>query len=561
METLMDFTFVRRIVAFTYALIIILFVGLGFCYTNEANHLYRENSYEFNEDWTVDGTQVTFPYADLQEFTIENTLPTVYGDQLLVIRTYYTYFQSYVDGEPIVESRDHYLFGHSTDVGKKEIWIPLKSEYTGKTISIKMGLQKSLYGSEVAEAFIVTRSGYGISQLKQNIPSIILFIVFTVTGIFEIFIALFYILRRAALIRKLTFEALFYAGCFSIISAQWIINETRIPFIIFGYIIGFSITNIIAFLLMPMMFFEMARALFFRVGKLDNAIDAFIALSILTGCAMCITGVIDWGSLVFLAQFLDIIVVILVGYYSYVSVKEEKRFTTRTTIALANFVFLVLAIIALVQYLNNVYSHYILIIIIDLMIYIMVQVGLIYRRIGLNVKEEKEFAEAKVYAFTDELTGLGNRRHFLSVVDDFERGRLPHNLTYVAIDVNRLKYFNDTIGHDAGDELLRGTAECIRRAFSTSSTATIGRMGGDEFSVILIASDSEINRRLANLDMYLSKWHGKHINGITVAKGYASMREYNFSCVDDMAKLADERMYADKKIFYETSGYERRSQS
>ena len=555
----MDFSFIRRLVAFTYTLILLLFIGLGFCYTNETNGNLTENTVSFSDYWEVDGKIITFPYSHDSEFTIENTLPLVYGDQMLVIRTYFTDYTVAIDGDEIIESRNHTLFGHPTNVGKKELWIPLKHEYSGSQISVTLKLQHSLYASEITEAFITTRSAYGIETLKKNVPSVILFIVFTVTGIIEICIAGFFILRRAALIRKLTFEALFYAGCFSIVSAQWIINETRIPFILFGYTIGFSILNIIAFLLMPMLFFEMSRALFLRVDKIDNAIDGAIALSIVTGCLLSITGVIDWGSLVYLAHVLILVVMIMVGYYSYTSVRDEKKLSSRTSIAIANFIFLLLAIIALAQYLNNIYSHYILIIIIDLMVYIMVQVGLIYRRIGLNVREEREFAQAKLYAFTDELTGLGNRRHFLSVVDDYEKNKLPTNLTFVAIDVNRLKYFNDQMGHEAGDELLKGTAECMKMAFNTCTTTTLGRLGGDEFAILVVASEADINRRLFNMKISLSKWRGKFINGIDVAVGVASVREDSSVTIDELAKIADERMYEDKKASYESTGYDRRS--
>jgi diguanylate cyclase (GGDEF)-like protein len=249
----------------------------------------------------------------------------------------------------------------------------------------------------------------------------------------------------------------------------------------------------------------------------------------------------------------------VVGYYSYASVREEKKVSMRTGIALANCIFIVFAAIALVQYINNTGSNYLITVIIDLLIYIMVQVGLIYRRIGLSVKEEKEFAQAKIFAFTDELTGLGNRRHFYNLIEDYEKNKLPRDLTYIAVDVNRLKYYNDTMGHNAGDELLKGTADCLRRAFSSSSTVNIARLGGDEFGVILISNEADINRRVNNLRTYLLRWRGKYINGISIALGFASVREDPNATIDDLAKLADEKMYMDKKQYYESSGIERRT--
>ena len=554
----MDWQFIRRLVSFIYVAIILTFVGIGFCYSNETNDELRENMVYFDNFWNIDGKIITFPYSNHEEFTMSNTLPTVYGDQLLILRAYYQDYEVYINNDLILESRSNRLFGVSTDIGKKEIWIPLQSEYTGQKISIKLNLQESIYGSEMTECIISTRSAYAITQLKKNIPSAILFVVFTVTGILEVIISLFFILKRTHLIRKLSFEALFYAGMFSIVSAQWIIQETRVPFIVFGYTTGFSILTVIAFLLMPLMFFEIARALFMRIGPIDNLIDGIMALTIIVSCFMCITGVIDWGSIVYIAHLLDVVVMIMVGIYSYKSLKDEQKLTSKTAIAFANIFFILIAGLALVQYVNNVNTSYILLIIIDLLIYVMVQVGLIYRRIGLNVQEEKEFARAKIYAFTDELTGLGNRRHFYNVMEDFEKHKLPNDITIIAIDVNRLKFYNDNYGHDAGDELLIGTSQCLQKAFSSNSTSTISRMGGDEFSVLLLASENDLNKRLNHFNSALQKWKGKYVDGISVSIGHACVRNDGDMPLEELSKIADNRMYEDKAKYYKESGLDRR---
>lgn len=554
----MDWQFIRRLVSFIYVAIILTFVGIGFCYSNETNDELRENMVYFDNFWNIDGKIITFPYSNHEEFTMSNTLPTVYGDQLLILRAYYQDYEVYINNDLILESRSNRLFGVSTDIGKKEIWIPLQAEYTGQKISIKLNLQESIYGSEMTECIISTRSAYAITQLKKNIPSAILFVVFTVTGILEVIISLFFILKRTHLIRKLSFEALFYAGMFSIVSAQWIIQETRVPFIVFGYTTGFSILTVIAFLLMPLMFFEIARALFMRIGPIDNLIDGIMALTIIVSCFMCITGVIDWGSIVYIAHLLDVVVMIMVGIYSYKSLKDEQKLTSKTAIAFANIFFILIAGLALVQYVNNVNTSYILLIIIDLLIYVMVQVGLIYRRIGLNVQEEKEFARAKIYAFTDELTGLGNRRHFYNVMEDFEKHKLPNDITIIAIDVNRLKFYNDNYGHDAGDELLIGTSQCLQKAFSSNSTSTISRMGGDEFSVLLLASENDLNKRLNHFNSALQKWKGKYVDGISVSIGHACVRNDGDMPLEELSKIADNRMYEDKAKYYKESGLDRR---
>lgn len=145
----MDLSFVRRLGAFVYTLILLLFIGFGFCYSNEIKYEYRENTVYFSDYWKVNGRVITFPYGNHEEFTITNTLPTVYGDQMLVLRAYYDSFEVAIDGDVILESRDSYLFGHKTNIGQKEIWIPLEYSYSGHDISVTIDLQDSLYGSQL----------------------------------------------------------------------------------------------------------------------------------------------------------------------------------------------------------------------------------------------------------------------------------------------------------------------------------------------------------------------------------------------------------------------------
>ena len=144
------------------------------------------------------------------------------------------------------------------------------------------------------------------------------------------------------------------------------------------------------------------------------------------------------------------------------------------------------------------------------------------------------------------------------MMEDYEKHKLPKDLTIIALDVNRLKYYNDTMGHDAGDELLVGTSECIKKAFGSSATVTMSRMGGDEFAILLVASSSDLEKRLHHFNNYLKNWKGKYVNGISVAIGYASVREDGEMPLENLAKIADNKMYNDKAKYYQTSGYDRR---
>ncbi|MBF0123829.1 MAG: diguanylate cyclase [Magnetococcales bacterium] len=92
-------------------------------------------------------------------------------------------------------------------------------------------------------------------------------------------------------------------------------------------------------------------------------------------------------------------------------------------------------------------------------------------------------------AHHDPLTGLPNRRLFLELLDQELKHaqRRQHAVAVVFLDLDHFKAVNDTLGHDAGDQLLRAVVLRLRRCLRDSDT--LARMGGDEFTLILPAID------------------------------------------------------------------------
>lgn len=97
--------------------------------------------------------------------------------------------------------------------------------------------------------------------------------------------------------------------------------------------------------------------------------------------------------------------------------------------------------------------------------------------------------ELKDLAATDALTGVPNRRHFMSVLEkEIQRHRrFNAPLSVVMLDLDRFKRVNDTYGHDAGDDVLVWFARLLTKQFRTYDG--IGRLGGEEFAVIFPNSD------------------------------------------------------------------------
>ena len=158
------------------------------------------------------------------------------------------------------------------------------------------------------------------------------------------------------------------------------------------------------------------------------------------------------------------------------------------------------------------------------------------------------------YAYYDQMTGLQNRRAYSEKVEQLSK-QLPVPCTVVMADINGLKEANDTLGHEAGDELITGTAECLRKSFDGIDCG-IYRLGGDEFTVIMKKTEAEAKRCLERLEKICADWKGKLIHGISISCGTASSEE--LSDLDALLKAADQRMYAHKNRYYENTGKDRR---
>ncbi|WP_223297949.1 GGDEF domain-containing protein [Candidatus Nanopelagicus hibericus] len=105
-----------------------------------------------------------------------------------------------------------------------------------------------------------------------------------------------------------------------------------------------------------------------------------------------------------------------------------------------------------------------------------ITIALAFIRMSFALSEANSAGTERVLARTDELTGLSNRRNFL-----FHLAQLKGGYIFL-LDLDGFKRINDSLGHDAGDQLLKQVANRFSRVIPTG--AQIARLGGDEFGVI-----------------------------------------------------------------------------
>ena len=150
-------------------------------------------------------------------------------------------------------------------------------------------------------------------------------------------------------------------------------------------------------------------------------------------------------------------------------------------------------------------------------------------------------------AFTDELTGLYNRRGYVTRAATLLKVAEPRTIWQIFFDVDELKMINDTYGHWAGDRALMEVASVLRQAFR--STDIVARVGGDEFAVLATAPAD------AAPDSWTSRWREPLVAlatrrdlPLSVSVGLAQPDENGQMTPEDLLTRADMTMYTAKRL-------------
>ena len=166
-----------------------------------------------------------------------------------------------------------------------------------------------------------------------------------------------------------------------------------------------------------------------------------------------------------------------------------------------------------------------------------------------NRRLEAAQEELMQAAITDPLTGCHNRRFLDQVVDrELQRhARFQLPLSLLFIDIDRFKQVNDTLGHDAGDEVLRYVAGFLKRHIREADY--IFRWGGDEFLVMITCTAEAARRKAAGLRAAFeaAPQLSKLPPGIGLSVGWTEVPA-NATDLAPLVREADARMYRDKGV-------------
>ena len=166
-------------------------------------------------------------------------------------------------------------------------------------------------------------------------------------------------------------------------------------------------------------------------------------------------------------------------------------------------------------------------------------IALAFLRMAVAMADARKMSEEQILARTDELTGLANRRRFISEFEKFQKA--PGSL--LILDLDGFKPVNDQLGHEVGDQLLAQVAQRLERVMPRG--ALLARLGGDEFGALVPGHEGvEVAVALRATLEFPFNVAGHEIKlGVSIGEAFSA----NESDGQSLLRRADEAMYRAKR--------------
>lgn len=441
------------------------------------------------------------------------------------------YVKVYLDGDLVYSLQPDGANRIGKSTSSNWISVPIYPEDLGKeVVVVATPVYKSVINGEI-EFLVGSRFGVFSECLLNDADVLIVSIICILVGLFIISMQGYQLVRKKTASREM-----FYLSNLSILLGIWRLTDTRlIAFLLPERAMALGYITIGALLLSPIPLLLFLKE---RLADYDSA-------PLLHG-AMVLSGI---ALVILLLQVLGI--------------ADFKEMLTVCHIMLAGTAAM-LAAIAVAYWLQNGTqgAQYSAVLIIVLIVGMAMDIACFYWQkksenvvftalafvIDVIYLFTMDTYETKNMAYTDPHTGLFNKNRW----DELMNSCLPlaGNLAVMMLDLNGLKYVNDTYGHDAGDRMIFDFANILRNTLPPGSV--ICRWGGDEFTVMLMDSSPEAMEQYAGQLKEAAQRHNNSGNPpfIYFSAGWVVASEFPELSREELLKRADERMYQEKRQWY-----------
>jgi len=223
----------------------------------------------------------------------------------------------------------------------------------------------------------------------------------------------------------------------------------------------------------------------------------------------------------------------LIQYETQVAFKERKKFVEDYQ-DMKNYLFYSIVTILLLSFI--------------VIIYIIFQV----------IKKDKQLTilnkKYKIDSITDSMTKLYNRKYFDTIFDNMPFIANANNwkCAFIMIDIDYFKQYNDTYGHDMGDEALKKVAFTLKEYFN-KKYEFVFRLGGEEFGIVLFDIDeNSLEKCLKDtnykiLELEIEHKNSKILDIVSISMGAIIYEPHTYISANKLYKQADEGLYKSKE--------------
>ena len=541
------------------ALFFLILFGAGVFLQLHINRISAKREMNLDDSWqiSIDGTE--YDNIRLSEFQMPATKR---GTEVILRRSLpeenykQTSLRTLIRYSAVQISMEHNVFfekgmeayARHDILGSGYIWAALPDDYAGKEIEIRLLTgEKNAFTS--FDSIMMVDSEYGIRWLiLNNITTIAIAVFLFVLGLL--------LLLSTGIIagRDKRFQLLLYIGLFSVAIACWMICNSRLIEVIsdsFTFNVRMEyISMYLAAIFLVMFIAEFMQKTIQKKWLHGEALFFVLLLLILSFLSesnrihYCKTGFIFQLSV--LAAIIPVIVELVI-MVRRLHLKAERSVLTGIVF------FAVSVVLELARYRYNKLSvpeYHLTLSFVPIGALMLIVLMLEAFCIVMMKRAVEDMEREKLYemAYQDVLTNLKNRAWCEKIMQEYEDSHNP--VSIINIDLNYFKHVNDTYGHAKGDELLIHFAEILKAAFP--HPACVGRMGGDEFIVILdYETEGELEAKIQNLNKVVTEWNQKTTEDkqISFASGFASNENDMTRSVWKVYEAADHKMYEYKQKY------------
>lgn len=514
----------------------------------------------FEEGWRMaDGSAADLEHLHempsvqpYQEQSVMHSLPDDLGEgKSLCFRTKNIMYRVYVDGELRYEPKIRESRIYNRSLGTRWNYVPLYAADAGASVEIRF---QTVYGSARACIDHLTLGSAAGEVVDTFTGKTVAFS----TCMLLLFAGLLLIIADIpANMRKDKNHELLYLGLFAVSIAIWCLAETNLLQFYTDDSRILQTLSCCSLMMIPIPLVLYLNAAFgFRRKWVVPAI-CYASCAEFTLCTILhFAGIMDYHETLTFTHIMLAISAVLLLYAIIKNALSARGSNVRNiykairTVGLMSIGFA--TGIDIVRYYRGHNSDSAMFVRIGLLLFILCYGSASLERMVNAVKLGMQAEFVSQLAYRDGLTGVGNRTAFQERLEELEgKKREVPGLAIVMFDVNDLKYVNDHLGHQCGDELIVGSADIIKAAVEAEKGSCF-RIGGDEFAGILVDADAagRCEAVMAHFQEAVDDYNAvpEQKLRISIAGGYAVYdKEQENEKLMDVYQQADVRMYENKK--------------